>query len=211
MVRWPLLLAVLLTLLPFAAQAQEVTRIPPPFLILDQERFFTRSAYGSSLIAANTAEATALSEESRRLDRQFEEEERALTERRPDLDPEAFRKLADAFDEKVTEARQSQENKAQALSARADNRRRLFFRRAGPVLREILEQSGAAAIVESRSVLLGKQDLNITDEAIKRLDERIAAQEGRVRTPDDPAAANDQADQTDQIQIPDQTEQTEQE
>lgn len=160
---------------PVQAPAQGATRItlPPPFLILDQDRLFTGSQLGQAIIATNEAEAQALREEGQRLDRQFEAEEQALTDQRADLDPEKFRELADAFDAKVVRTRAAQEEKAAALAARSEQRRREFFRRAGPILLRILDESGAGAVVDQRSVLVAKQDLNITDEAIKRLDATI--------------------------------------
>ncbi len=190
MTAWRLVLALLAVLLPATgALSQEgsfpIAREagqPPAFLILDQDRLFAGSEYGQQIIARNEAEADELRAEGERLDAQFEAEERALTERRNEMDPAAFRRLADAFDEKVVATRREQEEKAALLNQRAETRRRDFFRRAGPVLLEILEQTGAVAIVEQRSVLIAKQDLNITDEAIKRLD--AALEDEQQQDPD---------------------------
>jgi len=180
----PVLVAMLLMASPVAAQTTLPTA--PPFLILDQDRLFSASNYGQSLRALNEVEAQELREQNEALDLQFEEEERQLTELRATLAPEAFREQADAFDEKVIAARREQEVKAQALANRAETRRREFFRNAGPVLLRLLEESGASAVIESRSVLLSKQDLNITDEAIKRLDAAISEREAQGIGPSEP-------------------------
>lgn len=157
------------------ASAQQIPLQAPAnaasFLILDQERLYRGSRLGQSLLAEDEAETEALRAEGAQLDRQFEAEERDLTQRRAELDPAAFRQLADAFDEKVVRTRREQEEKAAQLQARIEARRRRFFREASPVLLEILTETGAVAIIEQRTVLIAKQDLNITDEAIKRLDE----------------------------------------
>lgn len=165
-----------------------------PFLILDQDRLFNGSKLGQDITAKNEAEAEALRQEGQALDKQFEDEERALTERRDQLAPDEFRKLADAFDEKVVATRKDQEQKAQALADRSDQRRRDFFRRVGPILLSILEDTGAAAVIDQRWVLVAKQQLNITDEAIKRLDAAYAAEQqkkGQGATPDAPGAEPD--------------------
>ncbi|MHA3978624.1 OmpH/Skp family outer membrane protein [Halovulum sp. GXIMD14794] len=176
-----LALALLLPLGPVAAQTPgsllPAQASPPPFLILDQDRLFANSALGKAVIATNEEETDALRREGEALDLQFEAEERELTERRKELEPVEFRRLADAFDEKVVATRREQEEKAAQLQQRIDRRRRDFFREAGPVLLGILEETGAVAIVEQRSILIGKQDLNITEEAIKRLDAAFAAQQ----------------------------------
>lgn len=147
-----------------------------PFLVLEQDRLLTNSLYGQDIIARNEAEAQTLREESQQLDRAFEEEERRLTERRAELPPAEFRELADAFDQKVVRARREQEAKAAALARRVEARQRDFFRRVGPVLLEILEETGAVAVFDQRDVLISKQDLNITEEVIKRLDVAYTAE-----------------------------------
>ncbi|MSU89927.1 OmpH family outer membrane protein [Rhodobacteraceae bacterium 2CG4] len=188
------LLAVLLPAAPVAAQDGDfpVARSaeqPPAFLILDQDRLFSGSRHGRQIIDRNEAEADALRAEGEQLDRQFEAEERTLTQRRSELEPNEFRRLADAFDEKVVATRREQEEKAAQLNQRIERRRREFFRRVGPVLLEILEQTGAVAIIEQRSVLIAKQDLNITDEAIKRLDTTFVGEQHQ--DPDAGDAATD--------------------
>lgn len=183
-----LTLIALLSCAPASLGAQdvgyEIPRNPPPFLILEQDRLLSGSAFGQEIIALNEAEAQQLRQEGEILDRQFEAEERDLTERRATMDPEAFRELADAFDEKVVATRLAQDEKAQALAERSDQRRREFFRQVGPILLDVLEATGAAAVIEQRGVLVSKQDLNITDEVIKRLDAAHAAGQVPETAPD---------------------------
>ncbi len=178
---WRRILAVIFCLLAVPAGAQPLGYPVPqsqtlPFLVMEQDRLLTDSLYGQDIIARNETEAQALREESQQLDRAFEEEERQLTERRAALPPDEFRELADAFDAKVVRARREQEAKAAALSRRVETRQRDFFRRVGPVLLEILEETGAVAVFDQRDVLISKQDLNITDEVIKRLDVAYTAE-----------------------------------
>lgn len=177
--RGTLALVCLLLAAPAGAQGLDY-RVPqadvPPFLVIEQDRLLTGSLYGQDIIARNEAEAQALREESQQLDRAFEEEERRLTERRAELPADEFRALADAFDEKVVRTRREQEAKAAALNRRVETRQREFFRRVGPVLLEILKETGASAVFDQREVLISKQDLNITDEVIKRLDVAYTAE-----------------------------------
>ncbi|MEM9642306.1 MAG: OmpH family outer membrane protein [Pseudomonadota bacterium] len=141
-----------------------------PFLVLEQDRLLADSLLGKAIQAGNEAAADSLRREGQSLDRQFEEEERQLTAQREVLTPDEFRVLADAFDEKVVATRQAQEERAAVLNREAEARQRDFFRRVGPILLEILEETGASAVIEQRGLLVSKQDLNITDEVIKRLD-----------------------------------------
>ncbi len=144
--------------------------LPPPFLIIEQDRLLRDSRPGQEILRREQADRDALRAEGRALDAQFEAEELELTERRDQMDAAAFRELADAFDTKVVETRRVQEEKETAISRRADARRRQFLQQVQPILLQLLDESGAASIVDRRFVLIFKQDLNITTEVIKRLD-----------------------------------------
>ena len=77
-----------------------------PFLFINQERLLTGSKAGQALLADEERQRDTLRSEARALDASFEAEERQLTDQRPTLPPEEFRKLADAFDARVVQARQ---------------------------------------------------------------------------------------------------------
>lgn len=151
--------------LPASAQ------VPEAFLVIEQERLLTDSLAGQAVLQEEEEDRAALLAEGQSLDAAFEAEELALTEQREKMDAAEFRALADAFDTKVVETRREQEAKANAVSRRAEERRRRFLQQVQPILLETLEESGASAVVDRRFVLIFKQELNITAEVIRRLDE----------------------------------------
>jgi Skp family chaperone for outer membrane proteins len=57
-----------------------------------------------------------------------------------------------------------------ALTQNRDVERRAFFRAVAPVLGEILGEKGAAAILDKSTVVLSLTAIDITDEAIARID-----------------------------------------
>ena len=156
---------------------------PPAFLVVDQDVVFRDSRLGQSIRQRDQDEAAALRDEGRSLDAAFEAEEKALTDQRKEMEPAEFRKLADAFDEKVVATRREQQERANALAQRSEARKRGFLQQLGPVLLEILTETDAAAVVDQRTLLISKGDLNITEEVIKRLDAAYARD-----NPDDAAA-----------------------
>ena len=170
------LLVFLFTTLCHAAVAQS-------FLVVEQERLFDESLFGKEIQTLEAGLRQRLIEEGSKLDQEFEAEERRLTELRATTDPAAFRELADAFDAKVIATRREQEQKAVDLNSANEDRRRQFLTRVGPILLAILEETDASAVVEYRSLLVAKQDLNITDEVIKRLDDAFMT-EARGNVPD---------------------------
>lgn len=149
-----------------------------PFLLLNQERLLTGSTAGQALLADERAARDTLRAEAREIEQRFEQEERELTEKRAEMEPDAFRALADAFDERVVEARQQQEERSDALVAEYDRRRRQFYAEIAPILVGMLSRFGARAILDESSVLLADQSLNITDAVIAEIDAQAAEAAG---------------------------------
>jgi Skp family chaperone for outer membrane proteins len=155
---------------PSLPQSTPAIVSPTPILKLDQERLFGSSAYGKAVSARFDAETADLTEENRRLDAALEAEERALTERRAQMPPEEFAPLATAFDAKVEEIRAAQEAKYRAITRRVDEDRQRFFEAAVPVLGNLLNDTGAVAILADSAIILSLTTVDITDEAVARMD-----------------------------------------
>ncbi|MCV2881132.1 OmpH family outer membrane protein [Actibacterium sp. XHP0104] len=165
--------------LPFVAVpavvAQEAGAVlRSPILTIDRDEVFNRSAYGRAVQAAFDDESNALAAENRRIETQLLAEERALTNERPTLDPAIFREKAAAFDEKVVAIRKEQDEKGRALIREREEAQAGFINIVLPVLSEIARERGAVAVLESRSVLMAAGQIDITDEAIARIDARLS-------------------------------------
>lgn len=173
-----LLWLALVALCTSAASAQQTTplqrgAIISPVLTIDSERLFLESDFGRRVAAAIETQGAALARENRQIEASLEAEERELTEQRATLDPEAFRALADAFDEKVQQTRQAQAAKGRALNSQLDAEREVFLQAAAPVLERLMRQSDAAVILERRSVFVSAAAIEITDDAIALLNETL--------------------------------------
>lgn len=164
-----------------AAQAQE---LPSSLLTLDQDQFFLESDFGRAAVERERAETAALEQENQRIQAELVAEEQALTDQRKSLSPEEFSSRAAAFDEKVERIRAEQDAKAQALVAKRDEERKAFLQVAGPVLNQILAERGATAILDTRLVIVSLSAIDITDEAIAKLNAALA--EAADAPPDDP-------------------------
>jgi len=81
--------------------------------------------------------------------------------------------LADAFDARVETIRDTQERKARDLTNQAEVARTRFFERAAPILLDIVRARGAAVLMDSRSVLLSAETVDITEDAIDAIDDRL--------------------------------------
>lgn len=155
------------------AAAQDIGQLLSPILTIDSERLFSDSAYGKQTARDFEARGTALTAENRRIEEELTAEEKALTEKRPSMTPAEFRDLADAFDEKVQAIRRQQDAKTRELNKALEESRIVFLNSAVPVLETLMRDAGAGVVLERRSVFLSANAIDITREAIERLDERL--------------------------------------
>lgn len=174
-------LALLTTLALGPAAAQEAPSLPPGraeagapeagrLLVIDRDRVLAESKRGKALLAELDADGLVLAEENREIEARLRDEERALTERRPEMDPAAFRAEAEAFDARVQEIRDTQDAKRRDLLARRESLQDRFWEGALPVLARILQEQGAVVVLDRDTVFLSSDIADITAEAIARID-----------------------------------------
>lgn len=159
--------------LPLTASAQVPSTPPPPVVVVDQDMLFEQSAFGRSAQARLEVASATLVAENRQIEAALEAEERNLTERRAALPPEDFRAQAEAFNFKVEGIRTAQDAKSRSITRTRDEDRQRFFAAAGPVLAGLLRERGAVVLLERSQVVLSLDRIDITAEAIRRLDAQI--------------------------------------
>lgn len=179
-----ILCAALLVALTSVGMSQQLGLPNSPVLTLESDRLFTDSAFGQRVATEIEAESAVLAAENRRIEAELGAEERDLTDRRNEMEPEAFRALAEAFDQKVRSNRQSQDAKARELTQNADQARGEFLRAVRPVLEAMMRETGATVIMDRSTVILSAGAVDITDLAIARIDAAIG-DGARDETPDD--------------------------
>ena len=174
------------------AAAQDAITVPSPILTIDQERLFAETQLGRRSSAEIAAAAAALAEENRRIEDDLRAEEISLTERRAMMSADEFSALADAFDEKVQTLRAEQDAKARALAEREAEARQTFFVEVGEILSDIVREEGAVVILDRRDVFLSADRIDITDEAIARINDAAEADDGATPAAQDPGTPADQ-------------------
>ncbi|WP_010138350.1 OmpH family outer membrane protein [Oceanicola sp. S124] len=181
-----------------AAQDAVADVVPrTPVLVVDSERLFSDSAFGQQLADRIEQAATEIAAENRRIEAALAEEEQALTDRRPTMTPDEFRAMADAFDEKVTRIRRERDEAAAGLGEDSDAVRRQFLVAVEPVLYGLMQEAGSAVILERRTVFVTREVVDVTDEAIQRIDTQLLQPQdpvaGQGDAPADPADPADPA------------------
>ncbi len=164
-------LAACACLLPHDVPAQAGT----PVLTIDQERLLAETRLlAASALAGLERDAQALAAENLRIANELIAEERALTDRREALPPEEFRDLADAFHARVQELRAEQDEKGRLLERATEEARRSFVL---DVISDIARARGAFVVIDRRNVILSAPAVDITDEAIRRINEASGDEE----------------------------------
>ena len=151
--------------LPLAAQQAS------PILTIDQDRLFAETRLGEEALAELERQAQDLAAENAEIEARLIAEEKDLTERRAELPADEFRALADAFDERVQRLRAEQDQKTRALTRNRDDARAAFFNEIAVILSEIVREQGALVVIDRRDVFLSADRIDITDEAIQRVNE----------------------------------------
>lgn len=167
----PLLAAVAALVLAGQVQAQEVSA---PLLTLDQERFFLESDFGRAAAERERAATDELEQENKRIEAELVAEEQALTEQRKTLSAAEFAAKAEAFDQKVERIRAEQDSKARALTDAREADRQDFLKVAVPVLGKLLTERGGMAILDKNLVIVSLSAIDITTEAIAKVNEALA-------------------------------------
>lgn len=155
--------------------AQDIGVVQSNILVLDTVRLFEESEPGQQFLRHFREKREALIAKNRKVEAELREEEQDLTEKRETLSPEAFRDLADAFDEKVRRIREESERASRDLERSREQAPFVLLRQAEGVLFELMHDAGGAVILDSRQVLVRSDAVDITDTAIARVNNAMAA------------------------------------
>ena len=143
--------------------------LPPPILTIDQDRIFAETRPGESVNAELEEKTTALAEENSRIEAELIDREKSLTDQRPSLPPDEFRALADAFDTDVQRIRAEQDEKARLITQERETARQQFIGDVAGIISGIVRERGALVVLDRRDVFLSADRIDITDEAIERI------------------------------------------
>jgi Skp family chaperone for outer membrane proteins len=156
-------------------QEFEVTagEVVTAIVTVDIERLFSQSKFGQRVAQSYAAEREALANENSSIAAALREEELALATQRAEMAASVFRTEAEAFDEKAQSIRRAQDAKERALEDTLVQGRDQFLEVTRPILGRLMVDRGALAILDRRSILLSLGSIDVTDDAIARIDSEI--------------------------------------
>ncbi|MEM7242080.1 MAG: OmpH family outer membrane protein [Pseudomonadota bacterium] len=141
--------------------------------IIDQARLFDDSLFGKQTTREFQQKTEVLAQENDTIASAFEKEELELAEARSTLSVEEFRIRAEDFDTRVKASRAAQDQKLRELNQFILEQRARFFEAARPILLQIMQENNIDAILSRDAILLFRDNIDITNQVIAILDERL--------------------------------------
>ena len=154
-----------------------------PILTVDQDVLFAQSDWGKRTQRVLDEQGGKIETENERLAAQLSAEEATLTEQRGTLDPAEFRQLAEAFDTRATEIRRQRAKVVQDLNAWAESDRAAFYRAALPLMGEMMQERGAVAVLDRRTLFVSMDAIDMTQDLVRRLNAELGDGAGTVPLP----------------------------
>ena len=139
-------------------------------IIIDKQRVLSETLYGQRLMAEMRLMEQLQIADNKRLLQELELEEARLTEQRSSMDADEFRVLAVNFDEKVQFISNQQQAKNQKRMEQRRKDQMTLMAATGPVFETLMRDTGADVIIEQRYAFIWNDAINLTDEAIERID-----------------------------------------
>lgn len=168
---------------PAVQPRADAVRSAVPILTVDQDVLFAASDWGQRTQRVLDEEGGKIEAENERLASQLSAEEATLTEQRGTMDPAEFRKLAEAFDTRATEVRRQRAQVVQDLNAWAEADRTAFYRAARPLMAEMMQERGAVAVLDRRTVFVSMDAIDMTQALVARLNAALGDGAGTVPLP----------------------------
>ena len=176
-----LLIALALISWASVSVAQTLGSSQAEVVIIDPNRLFAETLFGKRITDELEAEGQTLSDENRRIETELRTEEKALTEARKTMTPENFRDSAEAFDLKVQGIRRERLAKLRAFEEKRANALDGFLGTAQDVLIALMRERGASVLLDLRSVILRDGAVDITDEAVVKINVAIGSGEDTAK------------------------------
>ncbi len=168
---FPFLLSAVLA---FAAPVHgQEAAAPSSVLTVDLEKIARESDYGQRVNGLYQAEILTLQSQAKQVEAELIAEEQDLVAQRDIVSPEEFKELSQAFDRKVVAIREDQNSKQSELQAKQRDDQRNLLRLIAPILYEIVSARGASVLIDRRNIVLDLSSVDITDEAIAKMNETL--------------------------------------
>lgn len=142
-------------------------------LVVDIDTVYTTSLAGKSLLKQIRKKDEVIKKQVEAAQKELEKESNKLEGQKALLAPEALQAKTDELRLKSISKNQELQQEVRKVKAAQANANAQILKALSPILKDIMEEKKAAIVVERRTILIGSEDRDITDEAVKRLNAKL--------------------------------------
>lgn len=146
---------------------------PAVIVIVNMQQIFTQSKVGQSIRTQLQDQAKKLQDEDKKGEAAIQAEAKALSDQRSLLSADDFKKKVQALEQKEGERQNKMRAKGEALQLGVNKARQEVEAAIRPIFADVMKKNGATLLLDQSVVLAGGVDLDITDEVLKQLDEKL--------------------------------------
>lgn len=154
--------------------ATETAATPTSIAVVDVRALLTESDAAKSLQKQIKAERDAFLEQLGKEEKGLREQEKELVAEQGKLSAEEFDKKRKGFEEKLLETRKDAQTKKRDLEVAAGKATEKLRNEITKVVQKIADEKGYNLVISAQDVLIGAESLNITDEAMKGLNDAVS-------------------------------------
>ncbi|NIJ42714.1 Skp family chaperone for outer membrane proteins [Parvibaculum indicum] len=156
-----------------ARAAEDGAAKPAVILIVNTEQLFAQSKVGQSIRKQAQAQAKELQAENEKKSKEMEAEAKKLGDQRALLSQSEFQKKVEALQKKDRQLQATMQEKSQAFQIGTQQARAKVQAALRPIFVDIMKERGGTVLLDQSVVLAGGVDLDVTQEALKRLNEKL--------------------------------------
>lgn len=146
---------------------------PAVIVIVNTQQIFAQSKVGQSIRTQLQDQAKKLQAEDKKGQDALQAEAKALSDQRSLLSADDFKKKVQALEQKEGERQNKMRAKGEALQLGVNKARQEVEAAIRPIFADVMKKNGATLLLDQSVVLAGGVDLDITDEVLKQLDEKL--------------------------------------
>lgn len=167
------LVAALLAAVPRPAAALDPIG-PVSIAMIDFQEVLRSSKAGKSIQSQTDQRREAFQKRFGAMETKLREEEQALTQQRAILAQDAFQKKFKEFQDRVADVQRQAQTSNRQLQQAFQGAMEKVNQELIKVIGEIAKETKADIVMDRRAIIIGHKRLDVSEEALKRLDSRLA-------------------------------------
>lgn len=156
-----------------AAEPQQGGPAVSQYLVVDLNRILREAAAVQALQQQVGAAREAFQAEIRQREESLRQRDQELARERPQLTPEEYETRRSQLAQELTQLQSDVQERRRQLDQAMNEGMRQVQAVLLPILQQLTEERGASILISKTSIVLVRPELEITDQALSRLDETL--------------------------------------